>query len=122
VTQHNHRDTCHSIRVSQPTFELDTSTVEVKSVASEAACQVDLANDWARDKYSFSLSRFRVFRDDLTWLDRTSIFISNKCIAYISHPEGGGSIFYKISVSTSKTSGHDISQDLGYTNPGCQIA
>lgn len=66
VTQHNNRDACHSIHVSQPTFELDTSTVEVKGVASEAACQVDLANDWARDKYSFSLSRFGVFRGDLT--------------------------------------------------------
>jgi hypothetical protein len=50
VTQHNHRDTCHSIQVSQPTFELDTSTVDVKGVDSEAACPVDMANDWARDK------------------------------------------------------------------------
>ena len=50
VTQHNHRDTCHSIPVSQPMFELDTSTVEVMGVASKATCQVDLANDWARDK------------------------------------------------------------------------
>jgi len=44
-TQYNQRDTCHSIRVSQPAFELDTSTLEVRGVASEAARRVGLTND-----------------------------------------------------------------------------
>ena len=71
---------------------------------------------------NFSLSRFSLQRRlHVAWW--TYIDISNKCTASISYPEGEGRFFFsKISVPTSKTSGHDISQDLGCKNPGCQIA
>jgi hypothetical protein len=73
---------------------------------------------WQHQSRIFLIPSHTAFRDEnVAWW--TSVNISNKHAASISYPEGEGSSFSKILVPTSKTSGHDISQDMGYTHPGC---